>query len=63
MIFSVIAMRLNTAVQSALYGATMLQPLAVEGYISPRFNVLNNQNIPVKAAVVNLFVCAGTCFL
>lgn len=56
MIISGIALKVNVAMQNALYGGTALQPLSKEGYISDRLFKLNNDGIPVKAAALNLFI-------
>lgn len=56
MIISGIAMKINVAMQNALYGGTALQPLSKEGYISDRLFKLNNDGIPVKSAVLNLVI-------
>ncbi|WFQ95339.1 amino acid permease [Mycoplasma feriruminatoris] len=56
MFISQIALRANTSVQNALYGGTMLQPMAVEGFISEKYNELNKDNIPAKASLLNTYV-------
>lgn len=56
MIISGLALKINIAMQNALYGATTLQPLSKEGYISDKLFQLNKDGIPVKAAVINLIV-------
>ncbi|WP_369024915.1 amino acid permease [Mycoplasma capricolum] len=63
MFISQIALRANTSVQNALYGGTMLQPMAVEGYISEKYNELNKDNIPVKASLLNTYVILLITFL
>ncbi|WP_338973778.1 APC family permease [Spiroplasma endosymbiont of Tricholauxania praeusta] len=56
MIISGLALKINIAMQNALYGGTTLQPLSKEGYISNKLFNLNKDGIPVKAAVINLIV-------
>lgn len=56
MIISGIALKINVAMQNALYGGTALQPLSQEGYISDRLFKLNDDGIPVKAAILNLII-------
>lgn len=56
MIISSLALKINGAMQNALYGATTLQPLSKEGYISGKMFKLNNDGIPVKAAFMNLAI-------
>ncbi|WP_425380969.1 APC family permease [Spiroplasma endosymbiont of Polydrusus pterygomalis] len=58
MIISGLALKINIAMQNALYGGTTLQPLSKEGYISNKLFNLNKDGIPVKAAIVNLMVTA-----
>lgn len=56
MIISGLALKINVAMQNALYGGTVLQPLSKEGYISDRLFKLNDDGIPVKAAILNLII-------
>lgn len=56
MIISSLALKINVAMQNALYGGTALQPLSKEGYISDRLFELNDDGIPVKAAILNLII-------
>ncbi|QVK07107.1 APC family permease [Mycoplasma mycoides] len=63
MFISQIALRANTSVQNALYGGTMLQPMAVEGFISEKYNKLNKDNIPVKASLLNIYVILLVSFI
>ena len=58
MIISGLALKINIAMQNALYGGTTLQPLSKEGYISDKLFKLNKDSIPVKAAIINLLVTA-----
>lgn len=58
MIISGLALKINIAMQNALYGGTRLQPLSREGYISNKLFNLNKDGIPVKTAIVNLMVTA-----
>jgi hypothetical protein len=51
-------MRGNTIAQLSLYGGTSLQPLSQEGYISTKFNELNEQRFPIKAMKLNLIIIA-----
>lgn len=56
MIISGLALKINVAMQNALYGGTALQPLSKEGYISDRLFKLNDDGIPVKASILNLVI-------
>lgn len=59
MIISGLALKINVAMQNALYGGTALQPLSKEGYISDRLFKLNDDGIPVKAAILNLAITSA----
>lgn len=59
MIISGLALKINVAMQNALYGGTSLQPLSKEGYISDRLFKINDDGIPVKAALLNLVITSA----
>lgn len=63
MIISGMALKINVAMQNALYGGTALQPLSKEGYISDRLFKLNDDGIPVKAAILNLGITTAMVVL
>jgi APA family basic amino acid/polyamine antiporter len=47
------------SMQNALYGGTMVQPLAQEGYISERYNELNKDDLPIKGSILNFIITAA----
>ncbi len=53
MIVAILATKLNACIQSSLYGGGMLEPLALEGYISENFAKMRKDNIPFKASIAN----------
>ncbi|MDQ7982598.1 MAG: APC family permease [Spiroplasma sp.] len=63
MIISGLALKINVAMQNALYGGTALQPLSKEGYISDKLFKLNNDGIPVKASLLNLAITSAMIIL
>ncbi len=63
MIISGFALKVNVAMQNALYGGTSLQPLSQEGYISDKLFKLNNDGLPVKASLLNLVITSAMIIL
>jgi APA family basic amino acid/polyamine antiporter len=59
MIVSQLALKANVSMQNALYGGTMVQPLAQEGYISERYNELNKDDLPIKGSILNFIITAA----
>ena len=49
MLFSSLVMKIQIAVMNTLYGGTLLQPMAKEGYIPDSMRKLDKDNLPVKA--------------
>ncbi len=62
MMLSLLAMKIQTSSQYALYGATMIQPMAKEGFISDKLRKLNKDHIPVKAVKWNLIITLVVLF-
>ena len=56
MIASQFFMKVQASVQNALYGGTLLQPLAKEGFISDKYRKLNKDNLPIRAITLNLII-------
>ena len=54
MIISNFALKIQIAMMNGLYGGTLLQPLAKEGFIPRKIRVLNKDNIPFRASLINL---------
>ncbi len=54
-VVSIFATKLNSIIQSSLYSGTMLEPLAIEGYISPKISKLR-KNIPFSASLTNTII-------
>lgn len=63
MIISGFALKINVAMQNALYGGTSLQPLSQEGYISDKLFKLNKEGLPVKASLLNLLITSTMIIL
>lgn len=63
MIISGFALKINVAMQNALYGGTSLQPLSQEGYISDKLLKLNNDGLPVRASLLNLVITSAMIIL
>jgi L-asparagine transporter-like permease len=59
MVVSQLALKANVSMQNALYGGTMVQPLAQEGYISERYNELNKDDLPIKGSILNFIITAA----
>ncbi len=55
-ISSMIALKLNAAMQNNLYSSGMLEPLAVEHYITPKFGRLNQDRVSIRASSFNIIV-------
>lgn len=53
---SIIASKLNSCVQSSLYGSTMIEPLAIEGYISNKLAKMKKDNISFSSSFLNTLV-------
>lgn len=56
MLICTISLKANSQIQNALYGGAILEPLAIEGYISPKFTQLNKDKMPYRAARLNLII-------
>lgn len=63
MVFCTISLKANSQMQNALYGGAILEPLAIEGYISPKFKELNKDKIPFRAARLNLIIALIFAFI
>jgi uncharacterized membrane protein len=53
MILYAFIMKFNCAAQNALYGGATLQPLTVEGFVTPKISAINKDNLPLRASLVN----------
>ncbi len=62
-ISSMISLKVNAAIQSSLYASGMLEPLAIEHYISPKFSHLNRDGISIKSASFNMILTILFTFL
>lgn len=56
MLICTISLKSNAGMQNALYSGAILEPLSVEGYISPKYKELSKDNIPFKASRLNLII-------
>lgn len=56
MLICTISLKSNAGMQNALYSGAILEPLSVEGYISPKYKELSKDNIPFKASKLNLII-------
>ncbi|WHQ36544.1 APC family permease [Spiroplasma sp. SV19] len=63
MIISALALKVNVAMQNALYGGTSLQPLSTEGYLPDRLRKLNKDGLPVRASILNLVITSLMIFI
>ncbi|AGM24996.1 APC family permease [Spiroplasma chrysopicola] len=63
MIISSFALKVNVAMQNALYGGTSIQPMATEGYLPDRFRKLNKDGLPVRASILNLCITVLMIFV
>jgi len=63
MLICTISLKANSQMQNALYGGAILEPLAVEGYISPKYKDLNKDRIPYRAVILNLIVALVFSFV
>lgn len=63
MLICTISLKANSQMQNALYGGAILEPLAVEGYIPPKFKDLNKDKIPYRAAKLNLVIALSFAFI
>ncbi|MDR2369492.1 MAG: APC family permease [Mycoplasmataceae bacterium] len=58
LIISSISLKINAAMQNSLYGGTMIQPMAVEGYFPDSWGKLDKDALPAKASKINLIIVA-----
>lgn len=63
MLICTISLKSNAGMQNALYSGAILEPLAVEGYISPKYKELSKDNIPFKASRLNLLITFSSAFI
>ncbi|MBE4704006.1 APC family permease [Spiroplasma platyhelix] len=63
MLICTISLKANSQIQNALYGGAILEPLAIEGYISPKFTQLNKDKMPYRAAKLNLVISLVFSFI
>ena len=63
MIISALALKVNVAMQNALYGGTSLQPLSTEGYLPDRLRKLNKDGLPARASILNLVITSLMIFI
>ncbi len=62
-IASMIALKLNAAMQSGLYASGMLEPLAKEHYITPKFSRLNKDRIAISSVIFNIILTIFLTFI
>jgi len=62
-ITSMISLKINAAVQSGLFASSMLEPLAIETYISPRLSYLTSEKISNRSAFINIIITVIITFL
>ncbi len=60
---SQLALKAQISMLNCFIGGTMIQPLADEGYIPEKYKTLNKDNVPLKAAKLNMIMAACTVFL
>ncbi|WP_348734845.1 amino acid permease [Spiroplasma endosymbiont of Ammophila pubescens] len=63
MIISALALKINVAMQNALYGWTSLQPLSAEGYLPYHLRKLNKDGLPIRASILNLVITSLMIFI
>ncbi|WP_258272981.1 amino acid permease [Spiroplasma poulsonii] len=63
MIISALSLKVNVAMQNALYGGTSLQPLSTEGYLPDRLRKLNKDGLPARASILNLVITSLMIFI
>lgn len=63
MLICTISLKSNAGMQNALYSGAILEPLSVEGYISPKYKELSKDNIPFKASRLNLIITFASAFV
>ncbi len=63
MIVSALALKINVAMQNALYGRTSLQPLSAEGYLPDHLHNLNKDGLPIRASILNLVITSLMIFI
>lgn len=63
MLICTISLKTNAGMQNALYSGAILEPLAVEGYISSNYKILSKDNIPFKASKLNLIITFSSVFV
>lgn len=63
MLICTISLKSNAGMQNALYSGAILEPLSVEGYISPKYKELSKDNIPFKASRLNLVITFSSAFV
>jgi amino acid permease len=56
-------MRLYTFMQKSMFGGTMIQPLAHEGFFPDKFAKLNVEGLPVLASKLNLIIVCVSSFI
>ncbi|WP_342252212.1 APC family permease [Spiroplasma endosymbiont of Amphibalanus improvisus] len=61
MIISVLSLKMNAGMQNAFYSGGILEPQAVEGYIPEKYKELNEDNLAIRASILNLILTF--CFL
>lgn len=62
-ISSMISLKITAAIQSGLYASSMLEPLALEGYISRKFARLNNDNVSIFSSLFNMILTVSFTFI
>jgi len=60
---SMISLKINAAIQSGLFATTMLEPLAIESYITPKLSYLTPEKISKKAVSINIIVTILATFM
>ncbi len=63
MIISALSLKVNVAMQNALYGGTSLQPLSTEVYLPDRLRKLNKDGLPARASILNLVITSLIIFI
>ncbi len=63
LIIAILSLKLNAVSQSSLYAAAMLEPLAIEGYISEKLAKLNKDRVAVRASIFHIITSVIFSFI
>lgn len=63
MLICTMSLKMNAAMQNALYSGTILEPFATEGIFHEKYKKLNKDGIPFRASLLNLFITFCFAFI